>query len=356
MTEIHDDPLREGANAIVGLASELSNVVMATQSLQLRLIGLKPDKDAPLEDLAEAEALAELSTPQLRAQQQAQARFDWQPALNDEWLAQATPVATARAWAAAVPFAENEASAALAMARAEIRLNEIHPEAMAEYRSLRSQGREPTDAMLACAELFDTPSASAQASADMLVASSQLSASPNLSAQASLTHDLGLKHGAHLGLEHPLSHNLHSSPQRSASADAAYEADLGGSSKPTATGFDIDEGPDAEAGLEDSLVAQAPAGATPEAVLQEDLSLATSPQAEASAGATLEAGVGPSVGAEGPQLSAAPQSEAARAAEISMRMFPDAHAAAERVAAAQLQPTSQPQKKKVLEKVLRRRR
>src|SRR5690606_34490417 len=144
MTEIHDDPLREAAAAIVGLGNELANVVMATQSLQLRLIGLKPDKDAPLEDESLDEP--EVSLPELRSQQAA-ARFGWQPALNDEWLADATPVEAARAWAAAVPFAEQEPSAALAMARAEARLEEIHPEAMAEYRGLRSAGRDPAAAM-----------------------------------------------------------------------------------------------------------------------------------------------------------------------------------------------------------------
>src|SRR4051794_38276949 len=107
--DVHDEPMREAASVVVGIANELANVVMATQSLQLRLIGLKPDKDAPLTpDTPEPEPTLALDP---RAGEAA-ARVAWQPALNEEWLAKATPVETARVWAAALPFAPHDPSAA----------------------------------------------------------------------------------------------------------------------------------------------------------------------------------------------------------------------------------------------------
>jgi hypothetical protein len=340
MADVHDDPLREGANAIVGLASEFSNVIMATQSLQLRLIGLKPDKDAPLEDALE-EAAEEIANPHLRAQQQANARFAWQPALNDEWLSDATPIEAARAWAAAVPFAKDEPSAALAMARTEVRLNEVHPEAMAEYRQLRSEGWAPTDAMLECAELFDRPSLSA--SGPEATASTSL-ASSRTSARTSLTHDMGLEHSAHLGMDNPISLNLPPG-HHSASAGAAYDQTLGASTRATPSAFD-DDAAEAGAELDDALVAQVP-GTGAENVLQEDINLTASPTAGPTPAQSAEA----NVAAEGPDLT--PQAGANLSpTDIAMRAFPDAHEAAQRTA--QLQPAARPQKKKVLQKVLKR--
>jgi hypothetical protein len=363
MTEIHDDPMKEGAAVAVGLASELAGVVMATQSLQLRLIGLKPDKDAPLAEPEEELDLPELSTPALRTAQ-ASARFNWQPALKDDWLAEASAVEAARAWSAALPFAEAEPSAALAMARSEARLAEINPQAMAGYQQLRAEGLSPADAMLEAAALFEKPPMGPQLSRDQLDASAGLSA--RAGASASAEKELVLDSPVSLGLENPISLNLQPSAHHASAAADAYDAvldapDLGAKRQ----GFE-DDGPELGAELEDApVLASSLTGDAAQAAAQEDLVLGAgstpadaaptldAPELQAGAGATLDAAPDLQAGADAPTLSAsAPQSEASRAAQISMRTFPEASAAAERTA--QIQATARPQKKKTLSKVLKR--
>jgi hypothetical protein len=349
MTEIHDDPMKEGAAVAVGLASELAGVVMATQSLQLRLIGLKPDKDAPLDEPDDLDLdMPELSSPELRTAQ-ASARFNWQPALKDDWLADASAVEAARAWSAALPFADAEPSAALAMERSEARLAEINPEAMAGYQQLRAEGMAPADAMLQASSLFEKPSASAQLSHDPLMAGSSLSSRPS----ARAANDLLLDNPATLGPENPISLNL-DQPAHRAHAGEAYDQVLGATPAAAKRSVLDDEGPELDADLDDApVLAGSMAPDAAQHTAQEDLAFgADGPQADAAPtidGPDLQAGAD----ADAPNLApAAPQSEAARAAEISMRTFPEASAAAERTP--RIQPASRPQKKKTLGKVLRR--
>jgi hypothetical protein len=108
---------------------------------------------------------------QVRADRDA-ARSGWAPALDPQWLRQADLLDTARAWGAAMPYADRnvpwyEPSAATAMRKCEDRLRDLHPYAMARYDRLRAEGFGPADAMREAAPLFaraphahDAPSAS----------------------------------------------------------------------------------------------------------------------------------------------------------------------------------------------------
>ncbi len=98
---------------------------------------------------------------QVRAGRDA-ARAGWAPALDRQWLARAGLFETARAWGAAVPFADRampwyEPAAATAMHRAEDRLRVLHPHAMARYDRLRGDGTGPAEAMREAAPLFARP-------------------------------------------------------------------------------------------------------------------------------------------------------------------------------------------------------
>jgi hypothetical protein len=95
---------------------------------------------------------------QIRAERDA-TRSGWAPALDPQWLRQADLLDTARAWGAAMPYADRnvpwyEPSAATAMRKCEGRLRDLHPFAMARYDRLRAEGLGPTDAMREAAPLF----------------------------------------------------------------------------------------------------------------------------------------------------------------------------------------------------------
>jgi len=95
---------------------------------------------------------------QVRAERDA-ARTGWAPALDPRWLRQADLLDTARAWGAAMPYADRdvpwyEPSAATAMRKCEDRLRDLHPYAMARYDRLRAEGAGPADAMREAAPLF----------------------------------------------------------------------------------------------------------------------------------------------------------------------------------------------------------
>lgn len=83
-----------------------------------------------------------------------EARLGWAPALDQRWLSQAGITQAARAWGAALTWAEADESAATAMRRAEDRLRTLHPYAMAWYGRLRAEGMAPADAMTEAAPLF----------------------------------------------------------------------------------------------------------------------------------------------------------------------------------------------------------
>lgn len=98
---------------------------------------------------------------QMRAERDA-ARAGWAPALDPRWLRQADLIQTARAWGAAMPYADRSApwhdpAAATAMRNCEERLRRIHPTAMARYDRLRGEGMGPAEAMREAAFLFAGP-------------------------------------------------------------------------------------------------------------------------------------------------------------------------------------------------------
>ena len=63
----------------------------------------------------------------------------------------ASPAAAVEAWVTAQPLAPSDSTAALVVDRAETRLRTVAPDQMAAYDRLRSEGREPLDAMRAAA-------------------------------------------------------------------------------------------------------------------------------------------------------------------------------------------------------------
>jgi hypothetical protein len=335
MAEIHDDPLREAGTAIVGICNELANVVMATQSLQLRLIGLKPDKDAPLDDVAAGADELDLTDAQAV---QASSRFAWQPAMNDEWLAQASAVETAQAWAAAVPFADLDPSAAEAMARTEARLDEIHPEAMDHYRQLRASGEDPGDAMRMVAYEFDTPSPNARFVTEP-AATASASAGARPSATMTLAKDIGLDDPA-VGL-----HTHHRA------STATLDQDLAAPDRATRSGVETEDHVELFGDFEESAtLTQGPAGPV-ESAPSEDVALAAAgTPAEAAAGTEVDPAIA-EAGPEGP--APLPTNEADRASELAHRAFPKAHEAAEKAPSVQ-GVTSRPPKRKALGKMLRR--
>ena len=100
-------------------------------------------------------------TAQIRADRD-NARTNWAPALDPDWLRQADLFQTARTWGAAMPYADRsvpwyEPAAATAMRKSEERLRDLHPRAMARYDRLRSDGMTPAEAMREAAPLFAGP-------------------------------------------------------------------------------------------------------------------------------------------------------------------------------------------------------
>jgi len=98
-------------------------------------------------------------TKQARRERQAQeraqhadARSRWAPANDPSWLRDAGLLDTARAWGAALAYADPvgerfDRSAATAMRNCEDRLRDLHSSGMARYDRLRADGLGPAEAM-----------------------------------------------------------------------------------------------------------------------------------------------------------------------------------------------------------------
>ena len=98
---------------------------------------------------------------EIRAERDA-ARAGWAPALDPHWLREADLIQTARAWGAAMPYADrltpwHDPAAATALRNCENRLHQLHPVAMARYDRLRGEGMGPAEAMREAAFLFAGP-------------------------------------------------------------------------------------------------------------------------------------------------------------------------------------------------------
>jgi hypothetical protein len=166
MEQTYPDPFQEAihqglhrALQIGAAAATAAQVYAYHQKTQARIVS---DRD---------ERTRRALNSQVRAERDA-ARSGWAPALDPQWLRQADLLDTARAWGAAMPYADRdvpwyEPSAAAAMRKCEDRLRDLHPYAMARYDRLRAEGLGPADAMHEAAPLFaraphvyDAPAAS----------------------------------------------------------------------------------------------------------------------------------------------------------------------------------------------------
>ena len=142
----HPDPFQDAmqhglqrAVQVASCAVTAAQVYLYQQKAQARLAAERDER-----------ASRALSA-QIRADRDA-ARAGWAPALDPDWLRHADLFQAARAWGAAMPYADRnvpwyEPAAATAMRKTEDRLRELHPYAMARYDRLRADGMSPAEAM-----------------------------------------------------------------------------------------------------------------------------------------------------------------------------------------------------------------
>lgn len=148
MTQAHSDPiaegLQQGGQRLVQIVSAAVAVNQAVAQRKHRLEAAKKAADAQAQ---RAEARAQRAAL-------AEARSRWVRAHDREWLRQANLPDVARAWGAAAPYADGNASAAFAVRSCEERLRDLHPHAMSHYDRLRRDGKNRLDAMTLAAPFF----------------------------------------------------------------------------------------------------------------------------------------------------------------------------------------------------------
>lgn len=107
-------------------------------------------------EAAKKAADAQAQRAEARAQRAAlgEARSRWVRAHDRKWLRQANLPDVARAWGAAAPYADDNASAAFAVRNCEERLRDLHPHAMSHYDRLRRYRKNRLDAMTLAAPFF----------------------------------------------------------------------------------------------------------------------------------------------------------------------------------------------------------
>ncbi len=155
--ENHPDPIQEALRDGLRWAVEFASVAATAAQVYIH------KKNAMAWAAAERDERARRALhAQIRADRDA-ARAGWAPALDPNWLRQADLLQTARAWGAAMPYADRavpwyEPAAATAMRKCEERLRDLHPHAMARYDRLRRDGMGPAEAMREAAPLFTRPS------------------------------------------------------------------------------------------------------------------------------------------------------------------------------------------------------
>lgn len=148
MTQNHPDPIAEGLHHGGQRLVQLVSAAAAGQQLLVqgkhRLRAAQQARDHKAEQ-AEAKA---------RRAALAEACSRWVRAYDQEWLRHANLLDVGEAWGAAVPYADGNVSAALAVRRCEEQLRRLHPHGMTHYDRLRSEGKEPLDAMAGAAPFF----------------------------------------------------------------------------------------------------------------------------------------------------------------------------------------------------------
>ena len=158
----YPDPIREalghGMSRVVQVAS---SVVTAAQVL----VYLSRDYVNARRENGPAAALALIAHPY---DEQTIGGVGLADIRDPAWLDTADLNNAVKAWAAVMPYADRSLpwhhhSAAIAMRRAEERLRELHPTAMARYDLLRSEGTDPASAMIQAVPLFGYPAAAQRA-------------------------------------------------------------------------------------------------------------------------------------------------------------------------------------------------
>jgi hypothetical protein len=157
MGQVHPDPFQEAMHH--GLQRALQIAASAATAVQVYAYHQRSQTRGVSE---RDERARRALNAQTRAERDA-GRAGWSPALDPQWLRKADLMDAARAWGAAMPYADRdvpwyEPSAATAMRKCEERLRALHPYAMAYYDRLRSQGASPGQAMAQAAPLFARPS------------------------------------------------------------------------------------------------------------------------------------------------------------------------------------------------------
>ena len=154
--ETHPDPFQDAMGHGLQRALQVASSVMTGAQVYVYLKRTQAAANGERDERARRVLAA-----QIRADREA-ARAGWAPALDPGWLRQADLFGAARAWGAAMPYADRsvpwyEPAAATAMRKSEERLRDLHPHAMARYDRLRGDGMGPAEAMREAAPLFASP-------------------------------------------------------------------------------------------------------------------------------------------------------------------------------------------------------
>ncbi|MEU8344787.1 hypothetical protein AB0C74_24060 [Spirillospora sp. NPDC048832] len=148
MTQPHPDPIAEGLqHSGQRLVQIVSAAVGVQQTFAERRNHSKAVRKAKQEKADRAQA-------QLRRAAVIEARSRWSRAHDHKWLRHANLLDVAEAWGAAVPYADGNASAALAVRRCEEHLRRLHPHAMSHYDRFRAEGTDALQAMKQAAPFF----------------------------------------------------------------------------------------------------------------------------------------------------------------------------------------------------------
>jgi hypothetical protein len=152
----HPDPFEDAMSHGVQRAVQVASSVMTGAQVYVYLKRTQARAVAERDERTRRALGAQISADRDAA------RAGWTPALDRGWLRQADVFQAARAWSAAMPYADRsvpwyEPAAATAMRKCEERLRELHPNAMARYDRLRTEGMGPAEAMREAAILFAGP-------------------------------------------------------------------------------------------------------------------------------------------------------------------------------------------------------
>jgi hypothetical protein len=144
----HPEPFAEGLGHGAQRTAQLIALATMTANGVRQFVKQRHDMRAARDERARETAEQELKTVL------DQARSRWAPAHDQGWLQRATLLETARAWGAAVPYAEDDTAARSAMRKCEQRLRDLHPHGMEHYDRLRASGCVPQEAMREAAPFF----------------------------------------------------------------------------------------------------------------------------------------------------------------------------------------------------------